>query len=234
MTTTVIIPAAGLGTRFNAFIPKQFTLLNGIPIIIHTLKLFNNNPNIHSIVLAVAKDQLELIQELIETYTITKITDIVIGGGERQHSVMSALESPTVTKADVILIHDAVRPFASDFLVNSIINSASELGAVIPIMQPKETIKQIRTKNIILHTLNRAELCMAQTPQGFRRTVIYDAYQYIKSHKILTTDDASVVESSGGTVHFIKGEENNIKITTPLDFKLAQLISQTNINTKLI
>ncbi len=226
MHTSVIIPAAGTGKRFNTNVPKQFTLLDGIPILIHTLKLFNDNPNIHSIIIAASQEQFELIESLIISYAIDKVKHIVAGGSERHLSVQAALETPTAKEADVILVHDAVRPFASNELIVAIINYAIEFGAAIPVVSPKDTIKQLSKNNTVLSTLNRSELGAAQTPQGFRREVIMNAYQFAHVHSLVTTDDSSVVELSGGIVHTIDGEENNIKITTQLDFVLAQTIVQ--------
>lgn len=221
MVTSVIIPAAGTGKRFNAQIPKQFTLLNDVPIIVHTLKLFDSNPNIDAIILAVSDEQIERIKLLIAEYAIKKVKEIVIGGSERHFSVQAALETYSAKNSDIILVHDAVRPFATHTLIDSIIFVAGESGAVIPVVMPKDTIKQVSGDNTVSLTLNRSELRAAQTPQGFKRDLLMNAYIYAQNNNISTTDDASVVEAAGGTVHTITGEEHNIKITTQLDFILA-------------
>ncbi len=230
MHTSVIIPAAGTGKRFNTDIPKQFTLLNDIPIIIHTLKLFNDNPQIHSIIIAAAKDQIEYMNLLVNKYGVAKVKDIVCGGNERHFSVQAALDTSCAANADIILIHDAVRPFTSETLVNAVINTASRFGAAIPVLIPKDTIKLSSDDNTISSTLDRKKLRAAQTPQGFKRDIIFNAYQFAQTNNIQATDDASVVEAGGGIVHCIEGEENNFKITTQLDFSLAQIICQQSLS----
>lgn len=219
--TTVIIPAGGVGNRFGANKPKQFTDLAGIPIIVHTLKQFWICDNI---IIASHPDWIEHLQELIYQYSIPNVKAIVKGGATRQESVYNALCHEIAEESEVIMVHDAVRPFASKELIQSIMLSAIEYGAAIPGLNPKDTIKKVSSEKLIMQTIDRSTLQMVQTPQGFRQSIIKKAYKNAKDKNIEGTDSASLVELIGQPVKVIEGEESNIKITTPLDSVLADYI----------
>lgn len=222
--TCVIIPAAGSGKRFGEQIPKQFLLLDNIPIIIHTLRVFESHPMISTIVLSVSNDWLEHTSQLIQVHGITKVKSIILGGSERQFSIENALSTDHARSSDVILVHDAVRPFTSHTLITTLINAALSTGAAIPAIPPKDTIKLVHSDQIIEQTLERSLLRSAQTPQAFQRDILVNAYAYARNNTLSVTDDASLVEAMGIPVTAILGEESNIKITTPLDFKLAEFL----------
>lgn len=221
MKTVVIIPAAGTGKRFGNSIPKQYLELRGIPTIIRTLLLFENIPQIRAIVVAVHPDWEDFLRTAAVRYGISKLSDIQHGGAERQESIASALRSESAEEADIILVHDAVRPFCSSDLVRRIIVTAAETGAAIPATMPKETIKRVADDTII-ETVDRSMLRAAQTPQGFRAEVLRAAYA--AAGNMLGTDDASLAEAAGFQVTIISGEERNIKITTQFDWSIAELI----------
>jgi 2-C-methyl-D-erythritol 4-phosphate cytidylyltransferase len=161
---------------------------------------------------------------LCKTYSITKLGAIVEGGTERQHSIDNALQTAPVLASDVTLVHDAVRPFVTPAFITNIVQAAYNRGSAIPGLVPKDTIKEINDDGSVRATHERSRLRAIQTPQGFRREVLSEAYRTAREQGFLGTDDASVVEFAGGAVHIVAGLEENIKITTPLDFALAELL----------
>ncbi len=222
MRTTVIIPAAGSGTRFGADIPKQFVALGGIPIIVRTLQVFEETGAVESVIIAASQDFHEYLRALQSQYGLKKIVALVEGGKERQNSIMNALQTSICEASDVILVHDAVRPFITPNFITSIAEAAWQHGAAIPGLVPKETIKECSNDGYVRATHERSRLRAIQTPQGFRREIITAAYQKAQNEGFLGTDDASVVEFAGFPVHILPGIEENIKITTPLDFEWCQ------------
>jgi 2-C-methyl-D-erythritol 4-phosphate cytidylyltransferase len=224
MQCSVIIPAGGTGKRFGSELPKQFVELKGIPIIVRTIQLFDEIEEVESIIIPIHSDHLELMQELVKTYKLHKVKEIVVGGIERQNSVYNGLNTNSAKESDIILIHDAVRPFVSKELIKSIIEETEESGAVIPAMKPKETIKEIDNKRLVKKTINRDTLVSVQTPQGFWQDLLIKAFDSIKNSNFIATDDASLLEFIGFKVTIIEGEDSNVKITTPFDLKVAELL----------
>ncbi len=225
VNTCVIIPAAGSGKRFGNQTPKQFVLLNGLPLILYTLRAFESHPMISNIILSISKEWLDYTASLIQLHSIRKVTSIIIGGSERQFSIENALKITPNYSPDIILVHDAVRPFVSQALITSVILAALESGAAIPALPVKDTVKEI-SSDLVHRTLDRSHLRSVQTPQGFTTEIIHQAYMFARQHSISATDDASLVEAAGLPVHLVQGEDTNIKVTTPLDFKLAEIILQ--------
>ncbi len=223
MTASAIIPAGGTGKRFAAEVPKQFVKLGDAPMIIHTLRRFQECDAIDHIVLASHALWIEQISGLVEEYGISKVTDIVPGGDERHNSVYNALISGTIITSDYVLVHDAVRPFVTCELIRRIIEAASEHGAAIPALAPIETLKEVENGSV-KKTLRRSDFVSVQTPQGFSRQVIMQAYENIPTDTSAITDDASLVELAGFAVKVIEGEETNLKITRPRDIELAEII----------
>ncbi len=219
--TTVIIPAGGVGNRFGADKPKQFTDLAGIPIIIHTLKQFWICDNI---IISSHPEWIDHLKDLIFEHSIPNVKAIVKGGATRQESVYNALCHEIAEESDVILVHDAVRPFAGKEMIQSIMLNAIEYGAAIPGLTPKDTIKEINSEYLINKTIDRDTLKMVQTPQGFRQSLVKKAYENALNNNFIGTDSASLVEYLGHSVKVLDGEETNIKITTPLDMVLADFI----------
>lgn len=226
MNIATIIPAGGTGDRFGGNIPKQFVNLDGIPVIVRTLLIFEITPEISSIVVSVLPQYKSKLEGFVRDYNISKVTDLVDGGKERHYSVMNAMNTKAVLGSDIVLIHDAVRPFASPLLVQEIIESTRIYGAAVPGLTPKETIKQIDEDSFIEGTIARDSLVSVQTPQGFKTEIIYQAYQTLKNGEKMITDDATLVESLGYKVRVIPGEEFNIKITSKPDFWLSEVLAK--------
>ncbi|MFN8360546.1 MAG: 2-C-methyl-D-erythritol 4-phosphate cytidylyltransferase [Candidatus Kapaibacterium sp.] len=225
MNTCVIIPAAGSGKRFGSQTPKQYLSLNGLPLILYTLRAFETHPMVSHILLSVAEEWLDYTSSLVQSYKFNKIQPIILGGRERQFSIENALDEARRFDPDVVLVHDAVRPFASHALITSIILAAQQTGAAIPVLAVKDTVKEVESGHVI-QTLDRSRLRSAQTPQGFHLKILDQAYIHARQYGISATDDASLVEAINLPVRVVDGEDTNIKVTTPLDFKLAELILQ--------
>lgn len=224
MKTVAIIPAAGSGVRFGAKTPKQFEMLGGVPILVHTLRVFDAAPEVHAIVLAVRKDDRQRVIDLLSDYEITSDTAIVEGGSERQHSIYNALRAEVAENADIVLVHDGVRPLATAELIARVIREVQEFGAVAPGLPVKDTLKMIDENSVAIETLDRSRIMAIQTPQGFCRNILVQAYEKAREEGFLGTDDAVVVERAGYNVRITAGLQENVKITTPSDLVVAEML----------
>jgi 2-C-methyl-D-erythritol 4-phosphate cytidylyltransferase len=240
MKVFVIIPAAGLGTRM-APVPvgvkgkqkqappsKQFTELGGTPILIHTLRKFAAIDAVTEIWIALRENEIDAFRARLQKEAkdvLKKKVELVVGGEHRQQSVQSALNAIQATLDDIILVHDAVRPFVTNEVIRQVIAAAQKYGAAIAGLPAVDTVKQVeRTSEgaLIKATIPRAAIVMAQTPQGFRYSVIKQAFDESSSDGFLGTDESSLVERSGHEVAVVMGSPRNIKITTPSDMELAE------------
>jgi 2-C-methyl-D-erythritol 4-phosphate cytidylyltransferase len=229
MKVSVIIPAAGLGTRMGRSSPeregvsrKQFMLLNGSPILVHTIRKFVNSPLITEIVIACRQEDMAWAHELFHAQQFAKPVRLVEGGESRQQSVENALAS-IAEDVDLVAVHDAVRPFVELQTIEKVIQEARETGAAIVGVVPVDTVKQVH-RNKIRATLPRERLVLAQTPQVFRLNLLRDAFQKAKQDLFIGTDEASLVERLEQVeVSVILGTDRNIKITRPGDMDLARL-----------
>jgi 2-C-methyl-D-erythritol 4-phosphate cytidylyltransferase len=226
MKTSVIIPAAGLGTRIGGEKPKQFLELNGIPILIKTIKLFDNIEEVESIIVPVHSEWHTYTKELVEKFDCKKVKEVTIGGKRRQESIHSNLNLPQIQESELILIHDAVRPFASQKLIRKLIEEAEEYGAVIPAIKPNDTIKEKNNKGFITKTLDRNKLVQVQTPQVYWKEIVIDAYEKAGNSGYDGTDSAALVEFAGYKVFAIEGEETNFKITSKMDLEFAEFLAK--------
>jgi 2-C-methyl-D-erythritol 4-phosphate cytidylyltransferase len=222
--TIAIIVAAGLGTRMGRTLSKQYLMLDNKPILVHTLKIFEKASTVDQIIVVVPNQDISYVrQEIIEFYEISKIQRVISGGKERQDSVNNGLkEIPSST--DIVLIHDGVRPFVSEDLINISVTTALEKGAVTLGVPVKDTIKSADANGLVSGTLQRDTLWLTQTPQVFKNEIIQEAYKKAYDHGYYGTDDASLVERMGVNVAMIKGSYDNIKITTPDDLHLGEFL----------
>ena len=233
MKTIAIIPAGGAGKRFKAHVAKQYLFLDQIPMLVHTLEVFQKSKVIDNIVLAVPSDDLVSIrQELIDKYGLTKVTTIVIGGKERQDSVRNAL-SAINGKYDVVLIHDAVRPFVTEKMIRQVVAAAKISGAASVGVKAKDTIKETKKDNMVATTIPRHHLWLTQTPQAFKFELLKEAYKSAYDEKYYGTDDASLVERIGKKVKMVEGSYENIKITTSEDLIMAEALMKKKTGGKI-
>ncbi|HUQ49494.1 MAG TPA: 2-C-methyl-D-erythritol 4-phosphate cytidylyltransferase [Terriglobales bacterium] len=229
MKVFAIIPAAGLGTRMSAGRPaarsKQFTELGGQPILLHTLRRFAESPQIERTFVALRKNEIQDFQKRLNKEPFADKVELVEGGDNRQQSVANALDRLKAGKDDIVLVHDAVRPFVTRSVIEDVIKGAQKHDAVIAGVPAVDTIKQVdRTADgaIITSTIPRERIVMAQTPQGFRYLLLKKAFDEAQADNFTGTDEASLVERSGHTVAVVMGSPRNIKITTPADMELAE------------
>jgi 2-C-methyl-D-erythritol 4-phosphate cytidylyltransferase len=226
MKVSVILPAAGLGTRMgrekSGTSRKQFMLLEGAPILVHTIRKFLRCPSVTEIVVALRAEDMEWARNLIEQEKPSKPVRVVEGGETRQQSVENALAS-LPADIDLVAVHDAVRPFIAPEMVEQVIAEAAKSGASIVGIVPVDTVKQVH-KNKIRSTLPREHLVLAQTPQVFRLDLLRKAFAAAKSDTFTGTDEASLVERLELVdVTVVQGSDRNIKITKPTDMELARL-----------
>jgi len=223
MKTVALVPAAGMGKRMGADINKQYLLLQGKPILAHTLQLFQDAPFVDEIYPVIPADEIDFCRkEIVEKFGLSKVRQIIAGGAERQHSVLSglrALEDGDLN--DIVIIHDGVRPFVPQAVLLRSVEAAMEYDSAVAAVPVKETVKIIRD-GYAVETPPRETLWLAQTPQTFRYGVIRSAHEVAESEGFLGTDDASLLERLGERVHVVIGDYRNIKITTPEDMLLAR------------
>jgi len=230
-----IITAAGKGTRLRADINKQFINLCGKPILAHTIGVFQRASLIDEIYVLVPQEFVEYTRKnIIDKYNFTKVTRIIIGGETRQETVGNALKF-VPDYCNIVSVHDGVRPLVYSSDVNKLIElliesnkKDSKVQGVILAAPAYETIKRIDRKEGIVRTIPREVVYHAQTPQTFFKASLFKAYQLAKEENFIATDDSMLVERAGFKVKFLKGNHENIKITTPTDLFLAELIISKN------
>jgi len=209
--------------------PKQFLALNGLPILIHSLRAFAAVERVTAIYVAVRKTEIERVQAQIAEYAaqfgLADKVRVVEGGDNRQQSVSNALAALPAQAEDIVLVHDAVRPLIDGPTIDRTINAVIEHGAAIVGLPAVDTIKQVeRTAHgaIITSTIPREFVVLAQTPQGFRHGLLQSAFAEAAADGFLGTDEASVVERAGHPVAVVHGSAVNLKITQPGDLALAE------------
>ncbi len=220
MKAQAIIPTAGMGTRMGSAIPKTLMAINGVPLIIHTLRVFEQCEAIDAVILVVHQDFAEDYRQAVDKFGITKIKEYITGGQTRCQSVGNGL-SYLDDDCDVIVVHDGARPLVTPKLIERAIGMCSVEKAVVVGLPVKQTIKKVSVNEAIVEkTLNREELWEIQTPQVFQKEVLMDAYEQTDNYE--ATDDASLVERIGIKVKVIEGDYMNVKVTTPEDLIIVQ------------
>lgn len=226
MKTNVVLVSAGKGLRFMDGKKKQFFPLAGKPILAHTLDRFEKSPLIDKILLVVGEQDMEYcLEEIVEKYGYRKVSRIIPGGKERQDSVRNGVDA-VPEDVEIIMIHDGVRPFITEELIEQSIRLAIRSKAVVAAVPVKDTIKEVNPGGSVVKTLERNALWQIQTPQTFQAGVIKKALRQASEDGFYGTDDASLVERLGVEVHIVQGSYRNIKITTPDDLLFANLLLQ--------
>lgn len=220
----VIIPAAGQGKRMNAGKNKQFIELQSIPVIIHTLRVFEQDPMCSGIILVINKDEQLIFEELLQTYSIQRVVSLIQGGSERQYSVYNGLLAAKNT--DIVLVHDGARPFLKQEHVHELVRVAAEKGAAVLAVPVKDTIKRASSDLYVEETVERSSLWAIQTPQAFHVSILQAAHELARKEDFLGTDEASLVERIPKQVYIVRGDYLNIKLTTPDDLIFAEAILQ--------
>lgn len=224
MNESVIIVAGGQGVRMGGSVPKQFLLINGLPVLMYTInRFYKYNPKI-TVILALPALQIEYWTELCHRYDFAVAHTIIEGGETRFQSVSNGLKA--VKQEGLIAIHDGVRPFVSIKTIANCFNMARQYGAAIPVTEPVESIRHLSGSQSF--ACLREEYRLVQTPQVFESRLLKQCYDQPWSPAF--TDDASVVEAGGHQIKLVAGNRENIKITSPFDLTVGQAI----LNSKLL
>ena len=228
-SVSVILPAAGLGTRMTRSAPekagtsrKQFMLLEGSPILLHTIRKFVSSASVAEIVVALRAEDMDWVRELMKKESFAKPVRLVEGGASRQQSVENALAT-LPANTELVAVHDAVRPFIELDTLEKVFTEAAETGAAIVGIVPVDTVKQVQ-RNKVRATIPRERLILTQTPQVFRYDLLKQAFAKAREDQFTGTDESSLVERLEQVeVSVVPGSDRNIKITKPSDMDLARL-----------
>lgn len=221
MPYQVVIPAAGQGKRMGAGKNKLLLEIDGLPVYIHTLNVFEKDEACERIFLAINPDDQAEIKQQLAREGIRKVAALIPGGKERQDSIYNVLKQ--METEGIVLVHDAARPFVDRLLIHSLVSAAEQNGAAILAVPVKDTVKKA-AGFMVQETVDRASLWAVQTPQAFRMPILLEAYRKAEDSQFLGTDDASLVERLGHKVFIQEGSYDNIKLTTPEDLYFAEAI----------
>ena len=229
-----LIPAAGSGSRMNLAQNKQFLQVGKYPVIVRTLRVFENHPAITGYLVIAASEDLNTMNRLIQEYNLIKCLGVTTGGASRQKSVALGLDSLSSKIPDIdnsiILVHDGARCFVSPNVIDRVIEGIVLHHACGAAIQIKDTIKRATAAGLVLETLDRSQLWAIQTPQGARFSTLRIAYDQAQRSGWEVTDDLAVLERTGLMVRLVAGDERNIKLTTPEDLLLAERLADINDN----
>ncbi len=222
-----ILPAAGLGTRMGAETPKQFLELDGTPIVFHSVRRIASCPLVTDIIVATRADVVASLEERIRGERYTQTVRVVRGGDSRQESVALALQEVS-NDTEIVLVHDAVRPFVTPEQITRVIEEARRCQAAILGIPAMDTVKEVKRASLpedvalIIGTIPRERVVLAQTPQAFSTKLLKEAFARAQADGVTASDEAGLVERLGHDVHVVLGSERNIKITKPADMDLAR------------
>ena len=219
-----LIPAAGKGSRMAHSVKKPYLELAQKPILAHTIQRFEQNSAVDAIFVIVDQaDFSECHATVLRPYAFTKVQKLVDGGETRQMSVYNGIRALS-TDVDFVIVHDGVRPFVTDEVIFACLAAADECGAAVAAVPVKDTIKIANTDRFIVETPSREQLWAVQTPQVFRKSLLEEAHQAAQARQLTATDDASLVEQLGFPVKLVEGSYANVKITTPVDLQIAEVL----------
>ncbi len=228
-----VVPAGGAGTRMGSEVSKQFLRLGDVPVLIHALRVFEASRMIDEIVVVVPRDAVAYCQQdLLPQFTLSKISSVACGGARRQDSVWNGLQAVD-ERTNVVVVHDAVRPFVTGAMVEQVVERARISGAAIAAIPLHDTIKRVTPDGTIETTLDRQGLWSAQTPQAFNLELLREAHRSNRQSGVDATDDAFLVEQIGRRVSIVNGSPDNIKITRPEDLIMGEAILRSGFRTQL-
>lgn len=204
---------------------KNFLELAGEKILIRTLKKFSQVERINFLIVVAAENEIDEVEKFLSAEKNLKPYKIVVGGSERQYSIANGLKF-VPADSEIVLVHDAARPLVSLQTIENVIDAAEKFGGAIAAVPEKNTIKIIDEENFVKETPPRSEIVSVQTPQGFKKEILFRAYEEAEKNNFLGTDDSSLVERTGGKIKIVWSDYKNIKITTPEDIAIAEKFSQ--------
>jgi 2-C-methyl-D-erythritol 4-phosphate cytidylyltransferase len=219
-----VIPAGGVGTRFGARTPKQFLRLGTMPILAATVRHFARHPALRAVVVAAPERWVARARRILGSVVRDALVTVVAGGRTRQDSVWLALQAAP-EDAEIVVVHDAVRPLVTRRLIDAVVRAAAAEGAAICALPITETVKRVRAERVEA-TLDRSELWAVQTPQAFRVDLLREAHEKARRDGVVGTDDATLVERLGHPVRVVRGLAENVKITTPADLRRARSLAR--------
>lgn len=219
-----VIPAAGMGARLGGSTAKQFLQLGEAPVLVHTLRRFEETAMVDEVGLAVPENAIAEAEQLVARFRLNKVSKIVAGGAQRQDSVHNVLRLLHLRATDIVLIHDGVRPFVTPRLITRVIEECAQHEAAVPAVQPKDTIRRSNGGGFFDQTLDRAALWLIQTPQAFHAGILLKAFEKAMRDRFFATDEAALVERIGIRARIVEGSYDNIKITTREDLDLGERI----------
>jgi len=218
-----IIPAAGEGRRMGGAVPKQFLQIGGREILARTLAVFEACVAIDDVWVVVAAEQCALCQSaIVERYGLRKVRGVVAGGTTRQESVWHGLQQ-VVQAVGLVVVHDGVRPFVTELLLQQTLDHANHFGAAIAAVPLKDTLKRVSAAGTVEATVPREHLWRVQTPQAFQHALLRRAFQHAWQQGLQATDEAGLVEALGNAVRIVPSYEHNVKITTPDDLVFCEM-----------
>ncbi len=224
---TAILPAAGLGTRMGAETPKQFLMLDGVPLLLFTLRRLAACPAITDFIVATRAEEVDSVAASAASANLGRPVHVVRGGDTRQDSVANAL-AEVRPGTDLILVHDAVRPLVTRDQIERVIAEAAACDAAILGIPAMDTVKEVKRASLpadvalITATIPRERVVLAQTPQVFRASLLLEAFARARQDGVSASDEAGLVERIGRDVHVVAGSDHNLKITRPGDMELAE------------
>lgn len=222
MNNTIIITAGGTGKRMGSSLPKQFLPIQGRPLLFYTIEQFYTFDHNAQILLTLPEEWENYWREICIEHSFAIPHTVIIGGEERFHSIQKALQFASGT---LIAVHDGVRPLVSLQTISRCFESAEKFGSGIPVLPMKESIREITSDNASI-SVPRSNYRIVQTPQVFKREILVDSYKQLFHSQI--TDDATLAEENNHAVSLVEGNEENIKITTPIDMAICELILTKN------
>lgn len=226
---TAVFPAAGASKRMGSFcdINKNLLELKGVPILIRSLRTFSKVERVNFLIVVVGAHEVETVENLLNKTEGLKRWVVTVGGRERQYSIANGLKL-LPDDAEIVLVHDAARPLVSVQTINDVIDAAEKFGGAIAAVPEKNTIKVVDDEGFVIYTPPRSQLVNVQTPQGFKREILLNAYKRAIEEDFLGTDDSSLVEQLDLKIKVVAGGYENIKITTPEDIHVAETFLQRN------
>lgn len=220
-SSALIIPAAGAGKRMKCKTAKPYLQLQGKAILAHTISCFLSVPGLKQVLIATSDAYLERAREILQqTAGDSMPWQVIEGGATRQKSIHHAIKE--LGNVDLVMVHDAVRPFVTQKLIESCCRQAENFGTAIPGFPCKDTVKKVDDDHFVQETPDRSRLWKVQTPQVFKKELLIKAYDHAEKQNYEGTDDASLVEWLGEPVKIVKGSPDNFKITYPRDLQLAK------------
>jgi 2-C-methyl-D-erythritol 4-phosphate cytidylyltransferase len=221
-----LVFAGGIGTRMNSkSIPKQFLIIHGKPILIHTLDIFEKTQNIDNVVIVMVEDKIDYTKKLLKKHKINKVSAVVAGGETGQQSIFNGLQKIQKLYGEdcIVLIHDGVRPLIDSELIDANISSVQKNGNAISGVKCTETILVIDDKSKCEGTVNRSKAWLGRAPQSFYIKDILGAHNKAIKDNLFFIDSATMMQHYGMNLHIVECKNSNIKVTTQEDYKLMRV-----------